>query len=54
MNPSVSKVVQGLRERLVDIMLTALEKEGGVYLSQTQRDRLFDKLDQALIGNIQL
>lgn len=50
----IDKKIQQLRERLVDVMLTALEKECGIYLTTVQRNRLFDELEQALIGNIQL
>lgn len=54
MNHAIFATVQELRERLIDIMLDALEKEGGVYLSKDQRNRLSNELDHALMGNIQL
>lgn len=45
---------QRLREQLINVMLDALEKEGGICLSDQQRNRLFEELNDALMGNVQL
>lgn len=54
MNKQIFETQQLLREQLIDIMLNALEKEGGIYLTREQRNRLSNDLAHCLMGTIQV
>lgn len=45
---------QQLRDKLVEIMMTALKERGGIHLTDDEYSRLFNKLESALIGSIRL
>jgi uncharacterized membrane protein len=54
MRSPIFEAKQELREIVIQILLRAVEKEAGIYLSDDEKERLAEQFNQALLGNLRI